>query len=502
MMRRSTLCLLASTGLALFAGVPAVHAQSVDAAGATDVEERLDAMLTFMTENIVGLSYRFAAAPRATPNGDSYTLTLPGLSLEQRDLLIELPNFEAEITPVGDGWYRADWDFPTSISMRNPRGNERIDGSFSSDDNTLTFAPEYGVALQGNVSFEEMAFTVSEENVTALIDGMQMVIDTDEEDAPHTFSTESEMSLSGLIIDVPGEGSVQLDEALFEGASESQRLDLFALFNAAVRGLEPESEEYLNAMLNVVSEHRDETWAAGLRFSSALEGLRVDVDGVDVSMERLATIVGAGDLDQASADLEIAFDMAGLETNQVPPAFAEVAPNDITIDVTAEDLPIQQIMNVVYDALGPLGEEAVGPKGRRAGAGPTVEQLQSIDPMVMLGLLLGSEAKLAINELLVEAPIGYLDASGVIEPDPNAAFQAVGSLDISIAGLADIIAFTQQMGGDAAQFAALASAIAAMGEDSTDGDGVAVKEFALEVTAAGQVLLNGNDMSAMMGMFQ
>jgi hypothetical protein len=50
--------------------------------------------------------------------------------------------------------------------------------------------------------------------------------------------------------------------------------------------------------------------------------------------------------------------------------------------------------------------------------------------------------------------------------------------------------------------AGLASAIAAMGRDGTDDEGTAIKEFDFQLTADGQMLLNGNDLSAMLGMFQ
>ena len=504
-MRRS-LRFLASASLATLVGVCAAQAQTINAEGATDIENRLNAMLDYVLQNVPDLAFTFSAAPRATPDGASYNLSLPGLTLEHPDVIIELPDFSAEVTPQDNGWFRADWAFPTSLTMRNPRGSEQIDGTFSSDDNTITIAPVYGAALEGDIAFEEMAFTAAGEDATLLIDRLQLDIATDEEDAPHTFSNWSQLDLSGLVLDVPGEALVRLERAAFEGQSDRQRLDLYALMNDRVVGLDPESPGYVNALLDVVSAHRDAKWIAGLQMASSVEALQVEADDVRVEMGRLTAEVDARDLDQPDADLEIALRLDELQTNQTPAELVDVMPTRTVLDLTAENLPIEQMMNVVYDALGPHldpdSEDAFGPKGRRAGAGPTVERLAAIDPMVLLGILLGSDAELAIDQFHIDAPIGYLDASGTIDPDPDAAFQAVGSMDITIAGLGDIIAFAQQVGGEAAQFAGFASAVAAMGRDGTDADGVAVKTFDLELTPAGQVLLNGNDMSALVGMFR
>jgi hypothetical protein len=130
------------------------------------------------------------------------------------------------------------------------------------------------------------------------------------------------------------------------------------------------------------------------------------------------------------------------------------------------------------------------------------DDMSDLDPMAFLGIMMQSEVEVLLNDFLVEAPIGYVAAQGVIQPDPQAALQATADFNLQIAGLPDMIAFAQSMGGDSAQAAGFASLLAAMGRDATDAEGVAIKEFDLDLTPEGQVLLNGNDLSAMLGMFQ
>lgn len=504
-MRSLCLTLLSSTSLLL---ATSVGAQTIDQAGADALEAQVPLVLDFLFQGSPDVNFAFDGEVEAVPDGDSYDLSIPAVTVDVNgDADIAVPPFAVEVTPQDNGWQRAQWDFPGSVVVTNPRNSDdRADITFTSNDNDMVIAPEYSMALQADVSLSDLSVTVQGHQGDITVQSIDMTVDTDPSGTgEHSFDSETLATLEGLRIDIPSEQVLlQLESVELSGTSARQRLDLFADLQQRVQGLDPESEAFLTEFVEVLRENAGEKWIGDASYTMGLDGLSFTIEDVSGSLGALSLSMTADDLDEAAAELGLSINVDDITTTDVPPQFAQLIPVRADLDLVAVDAPVQAISDQLYGYLGeaPSDEELFGPKGRRAGVGNPLASLQDIDPMEFLGILMSSEVEVVLQDFFVEADIGYVAAEGTVQPDAQAALQATADLDLQIAGLPEMIAFAQQMGGEAADGAAFVSVLAAMGRDATDDDGRDIKEFDLELTQAGQVLLNGNDMSAMMGMFQ
>ncbi|GAB5509235.1 MAG: hypothetical protein Rhims3KO_06360 [Hyphomicrobiales bacterium] len=130
--RSSALTLLSTTAMMLTTGLAA--AQNVDEAGARELETQVPTVLDYMFSSNPDIRYSFDGEVVAEPDGDSYSVAIPGLTLNvSNDANAEFPAFTADVTPQENGWQRAEWDFPGSITVTNPRNSrDRADISFTS----------------------------------------------------------------------------------------------------------------------------------------------------------------------------------------------------------------------------------------------------------------------------------------------------------------------------------------------------------------------------------
>jgi hypothetical protein len=483
-------------------------AQTIDRAGADALEAQLPAVIDTLLQSAPEVRYSFEGQVQALPSGDAYSLAIPQARFDfGGQAIATVPAFTANVTPLDNGWNQAQWDFPQSITVVNPRRpGQEVTITFTSNDNSMTIAPQYAMALQADYGFEDVSVTVKDQRGELTIATLELTADTQSSGAgPDSYDSESRFVMRDFAVDVPAENvRISLDSFDMGGTTHRQRLDLFAGLQHALDGLDPESETFAAAFLDVLRVNAGEKWLGAATFDATVEGVSFRADEGSGTVGLLQMMMEADGLDQNAAQLAFGFTAQDITSPQAPAQFASIAPTVTNLELVATDVPLEALSQEIYAVLGdaPSEEELFGPKGRRAGVGDPFSGLQNVDPMVFVGLLLNSGALVELQSLYLEAPIGYIAAQGVIDPDPQAAFQAVAELKLDIAGLPEMISFAQQMGGDAAQAAAMATALAAMGRDGTDQDGVAIKEFDLEVTASGQILLNGNDMSAMMGMFQ
>ena len=497
----------AVSALALAGGLAAAGpalAQTTDAAGADALEGQTQGLLDSLFDGAPDADVRFDGSPEARPNGDHYVLAVPPIAVDvEDDFSGRLEAFEALVYPRANGWQDVRWSFVSPFTARNPSGDADLTLTFTGTPSRVVVAPEYQTVMEAEVGIIDLVLSDAASNGSGTASLLSMAVQSEPvAGADHLYAAQSEFELRDLAITNPDGETFNLGSISFGGATERQRLDLFALFAERMRGIDPEDDEAVGQLFaEMLVAHGDEKWLGSASFGFALEAMAFAGEDATFSIGVLDSMVSAADLDQPASDLGIRMSFADIASPDLPPAMAPVIPTVGELDLLAADAPLEAVLGEVRGRLG-SGAAEMGPKGRRMGTGVDLAALEALDPMQLLGIVLASDALVTLERLFVEAPIGYVEASGTVDPDPAAALQMTAALDVTIAGLPEMIAFAQQMGGDAAEAAGLASAIAAMGRDATDAGGRATKQFDLEVTAQGQVLLNGNDLSPMLGMFQ
>lgn len=511
-MRAPAPVLLATTAiiLPLTVGLPmGVSAQTVDEAGAQVLEQQVMGLVRNTLDNLPDLdAWRFDGTVDAVPAGRRYDLAIPALILDpSSSVQVTIPAVSAVVTPLANDMLRADWMFRSPVTATNARLREQLTISFQSDENSLDIAPQYGATLNGVVGLSNLDLDITGTSRQAqsdiTLERASMRLDS----APlpgraDTYDSDMRFTLTGFDLDLADEVAISIGDIEFTVQSSAQRMDLFYTLNEALRGVDPESTAFAETYLTTVLANKDEPWLAGAQFEFALNSVSFQAEEGAGSFDTLALSLAADGLDQPTAQIGLTLDAQGLQADQIPAQFSQVAPTRVALDLEANAAPLQALLDQIYAAAGSSEPVVMGPKGPRARATGGLQGLQSLNPEALLQTLLTSDATVLINTLYIEAPIGYIAADGRIEPDADAALQAVGTIELDVAGLPEMIAFAQRMGGDAAQGSAFVSLLAAMGRDGVDDDGVAIKEFDLELNSTGQIMLNGNDLSALTGMFR
>lgn len=483
--------------------------QTVDEAGALALELQIPAALDVLFQGAPDVSYRFDGVIEAVPDGDSYAVSFPSFVVSSgRDVQVTVAPGQMDVTPLDNGWQKAEWDLPSPIALSDP-GNDTFHAEFrfESTGSSVTVAPEYGMVLDADISFDAVEFVSDEEEGSIVAEEIALRVETEPSGlGPDTFDSGTDFSVNSVSVDIPDtDVFMEVGSINLAAETERQRFDLFGGIQERLEGIDPESEEFVSAIIALLREGRDEKWIGNTEFGMTVEDVSYSFEGMQGAFNAFELSLAAIDLDAATSELFFGVTLDGSSNNAVPPEMAEVALSDFAFKLRALEAPIEALAAVFYDVLGePVSQgDAFGPKGRRAGVTDSdMEALAQFDPTSLLPVLLASDVDLVLERFFVEAPIGYIEGSGVVSPDPQSAFQTVAEFSFAFAGLPEITAFAQNLGGQAAQAASLAPIFVAMGRDETDDDGTPIKVFDVEVTAAGQILLNGNDMSAMVGLFQ
>ena len=204
------------------------------------------------------------------------------------------------------------------------------------------------------------------------------------------------------------------------------------------------------------------------------------LDGLALSDGRTATTVGAIDYGlgmsgMGGPEIDVALNIGvdGWSVSGTPPEVAEIAPQTVRLALAADAIPVR---NLIADAEAALID----------GTDPT--------PM-MMGSLITSAAVLTVEEVFVESPLSTLSGGGTLRPDPTAMMGAVGAFDFRISGLPDTIAYVAGSGmADADETVAALTLLQSLGQETTDAEtGAPYRHYRMELTAQGQVLLNGTD---------
>jgi hypothetical protein len=125
-------------------------------------------------------------------------------------------------------------------------------------------------------------------------------------------------------------------------------------------------------------------------------------------------------------------------------------------------------------------------------------------PMVPLMALLQAmeqaETTLHIAPLVLEAQAVGGTLNGSITPDARSPLQARASGELVVRGLEAVQRELAGQGGQGASSpAGVVAMLTALGQQGTGSDGQPVRTYRIELTSAGQLMLNGTDMTALLG---
>ena len=228
---------------------------------------------------------------------------------------------------------------------------------------------------------------------------------------------------------------------------------------------------------------------AGLGLSvGGVAGVIAAVPGVEAApfgLERLEFGFGLSDLDSRAPGMSLSYRHQGLsgDATGMNPIPEELFPREVSVDLTASNLPA-----------GTLADEALA--SGEMGAGPEA----------ILLALLENATRLDINEIVIDLPIAGLRFKGHAHAeqggDPEAEPGMLsGAAEMEIRGLDTVVEYALAFSGSEAarqQIVGIATILKLASEKRSTDDGEVLHFFRVEGDSQGRLLVNGNDLGALL----
>lgn len=507
--------LLAGGLLALAAGwSPAQAAPAVDDAGAKSLAASLKKDLPRWfpppTEDGEGIGFEWQGEPTVKPAGDHYDVALPRLSAEDAEgTLFDIGTVLLSVTPKDDGQYGVSITLPGAIKVQNLDDNdEYVDAatiSIGKQSFTSIWSGTLETLLAVDAAYSDLAVAAADGKGKVSIASMTMVQDLKPEvgsGGATLWSGPAAFAFGGLsVLDDKNKELVRIGGVTAEAAYT--RVDLTKVSalqklseQAAAKGVAPTSGELLPKLQGMFG---------GITGALRLSNLSVvnPEDGTTVTLGQFAFRSGLADLDQALSTVSLGFEARDFAMTPSP-APAAFTPRTMEMKLSVTKLPNAAL----WKAFGELAKAAEaeetppkkGAKPAKAPAGPAPSDLAMQQAMAAMG---EAGTELRIDALNLDTPATAGTATGALRVATPAAFGVAGGATVLLRGIDAAVKAMQPAPGakpdkETQDLLGGLAMIQALGQAGKDDSGADIRSYKLEVTEAGQLLLNGADMSPLL----
>ena len=463
----------------------------VDQAGADTIRRGIENYidLYFLGPGMEGLTVD--GDVEVSPQGDRYGVAFPTFLFDMMVAQLRIDPITAELVPTDNGWFDTTWTIPSLYEVTE--GDETVmTMSIGNQIGEGLFAPEYQTFLDANLVLERIEVVPTEEEGSAEIDTITVQMDS-EEAGPDVFDSTFSMIMAGLEVDDASlpDGVFRIDELSLTGVMDDLHLADYVTFGERINELMNQHDfanprgpmpTFFGEMAELL--RTTPTLLSGSEFVYSLHGLEVRDFQEHVQIQDASFGLFVAGLDEAAGSFGVRSTMSDLLIEPEPP-FSNLIPQEMRSEVRIEDLPNDQLLTLLIDFLDTAQQS--GPD--QAGA------------MFMFGLqqaVMQSGARLVIPEIFLDLGVSVVDLNGTVRPTPQSALGVAADASLTVTNMAGLIAELQAAGPMAQDAVQGLTVLQTMGERSTGDGGETVHTYVFQVTEAGQMLLNGNDLGPIM----
>lgn len=413
-----------------------------------------------------------------------------------------------DLMPLDAGRYSVTASFPATSTFYDPSGNEIGGTVIASQNLSGVYVPEINTWISGDGAFSDIALwaDVPSEGLFRLDIANVFLNLALDEPMPGKWSGPASLEMSDLSATVEGQEVFSL--GLMNTDFDYRLIDLvfFNRLNMTLQDIQERTAglgEPSNAAMAEIQTMGAELIAfarerapllGGFDMSMTLSDLMVnDPDSGDVfTMDAMNLGLGADDADKDDGAIMMAYGHSGLNL-PLASAEADFLPHTVDVVLIMSQLPMAEAETMVLEMI----EGAI--------TDPVAFEEQAEMALMFMGL--GMQQRMAqvgstlhFDRFELESDISSASMTGALTASADSPMMTVGQVRLEIQGLEDAMLRLEAMPNDMdAQDAAQGLAMMqAMGQRIEDG-GVVTHIYDLELTPDGRTLLNGNDMSAMMG---
>jgi len=435
---------------------------------------------------------------------------LRDVELFSPDGLWEIGDALLVLQPIAEARFAIDLTLPAETRFFDQNGAAMGGTSLGNQALSGVFVPELNTWVDGEGLYEDVRiwFDTPDGHGSFDLAKATLFIDLDET-TPDKWSGPGSFNLSGIEMILDGEPLFRL--ASLASTFDYRALDLgfFYEINAAMQDIQAgmienpsKNDDELQAEMTAVGEliveqvRERAPVMGGFGMDFALDGLWIRdpaLHGI-IAFDTLSFGVSAENFDQALGSVVLSYGHSGMVV-PVEDSEGELLPTSIDLRFRLADLPVDRIAAMAIEMM----------EGAIADPAAFEQQAEMALGFMALGMqqqMMQAGSAFEIERISYESPIVQAEMTGRFVSDDSSPMMTVGSARLEVTGLDDAIASLEgpasQGNRDAQDAMEGLAMMQAMGARSDQG-GVVTHTYDFEFTPDGRVLLNGNDMSPMMG---
>jgi hypothetical protein len=428
-----------------------------------------------------------------TADGGGYMVTISDMrGVPDESGYLDIGTVSFRMTPEGDDLYRIDEvKIPQEIPHKAADGS--VDGGISLPSQHFTGLWSRSIEnfLQLDASYRDIKVTSTPENLSMTLGEVTTRLESTDKgngrlDQNATFrlasfnvsDPEGIFSLGAVDATSTAQGYNATGWAMIQDQIEVMTVG--ADPNAPAPAMDPQVFEALRGAAPLLASGTTNVQVSAINFR--------DPSGADVfSLPTGSFNVTLEGFDQAIGRIVVSLAHQGLSVNDIDPGTRDLVPHELALNVALENLPVQEIWNGAIDTF--------------ASADMSTDEGSSMAMFMLMGLLqqslVNGKARMGLNDWRIVNALAQAQLDGLIEASAESMFGAVGQVKLDITGLDKLIEFVRANFGPQADEMAMLEVLRGFSTRQTAADGTVVDHYDIDLTPAGQVLINGKEYSFM-----
>lgn len=472
------------------AQTPAETAKALPAIGpegAADIARQIDEVVgLWLAPKSQKAKYEWkGGAPTVTPAGDHYDIATNPLAIRLADgTAVEIGPVKLRAVPQPDGALALDGALLTKATILD---HDKTEAELTVGQQSFAgvWSPAYGNFLTLNFVCGDVRLISPKDEGQITLDKIALVQDL-KRDHDDVFSGTGSWTIEKFSL-----RDEDKEELAFVGkldaAATITHVDLLKIRDL-VRMANETPEDQLKPQ-DVVAKLRGVLGGVSARFSADAmhfntheEHSKHEEETGATELGHIAWNVGIENLDQNEASASLGFEASDLRSDELT-EFAKVMPTLASFSVSIGHVPTD-LLSRVFDAAENKG--------------------LPINEAAALAALQKAKTEVKLNAAKIDAPMAAASAEGGASFVEGAVMGVAGKLAVTLRGLDAVVAELKPKNGQkpdksTSDLLGGLAMLQAMGQLSKDGQGRDLRTFNLEYTPDGILLLNGADMSAMLG---
>ncbi len=491
-----------------------------------------------------GIDYVYTGEVKVEPKESYYTITLPQIEIKMRDTFSESfpdasedPAAEgteetAEQTPSEDifsvdlgitainavpadkeNYWKMSVALPATITMQ-AAGEMAVNMNIGQQNTAGLFNDKWGYFTKLDATYQDVVFNVTNYGETSQFKVGEIKATADyEENAEQLLSGDAVVSLKNFLIqDEQNEVDVKIGDVSVKAGMKNfkpltmdeykeKSLAMVDKMNAMNEQAMSAGEFDFLALQEMLNAAFEMSQFEGMDIVYTVKDINMTSTNPDADMKSFnlgSAFMGFGldNLATNEGEFGMKFGYADVAMDPVKPGYDGIIPQGLNINVKATKLPMPAMWELGMNTAKGVAEN------------PDMAQMAGMGLLMKLPMMLSQAgSQVVIENNYLKGDDYNIALNGNATADMNAIYSAVAEFKGQFSGLDELLAKVQANANNPElttgfEFMSMAQQLEMMksfGKAETGANGKSLYTYDIKVTADGQLLLNGQDMSAMTG---